>query len=226
MVTKYEIKSFIKKHQDGLSIKYNEEDDQIYLLDGKHLCSLDEYVTLFRKNTGQLFESIYYSKISLLDVLKCMECGTVIFSYYDERYDHNLKCPVCTKYNTYFEYWTKDDIENDSEKQKAIKGMEYEMKCEEECYDRMMKRGGLYDWQIYKKKIYGKKHCLIITLECDNITESYFKGLRIDVQYGKKDDNGFGYLINRFFKIPLSISQIKLYYYIWKHRKEEDNGNL
>lgn len=208
MVSKWDMKKYIKENADRLPYIYKEEDDAVYKKDGNYLASLDEFLDVYRKNSGESFESIYYEHIFLEDVIRCTECGTVIFTYDDERYDHKLKCPTCTDYNTHFEYWTKEDIESDEEKQNTIKHLQEAMEYQEERDKRMKKRNGKYDWQIAIKKFYGKKRFLEFALECNDITKSYFKGLRLQVNIGEKETaDDHCYTIKKFFTIPLSWSQ-------------------
>ena len=206
MVSKYDIKQWIKKRQKTgeFDYIYNDENESIYDENGNLLYTLDDFLKEYRKKYGQSFESIYYEHVSLQNVLRCTECGTVIFTTEDESYDDNLRCPTCTDYHTCFEYWTKEEIEADKSKQESIKAFEEMTAYQKEKSERIKKRNGKYDWEIANKKFYGKKIFLEFSLECDNIVESYFKGLRLLVYIGKKDDNGIGYTVRKCFKIPLS----------------------
>ena len=107
MVSKYDIKQWIKKRQKTgeFDYIYNDENESIYDENGNLLYTLDDFLKEYRKKYGQSFESIYYEHVSLQNVLKCTECGTVIFTTEDESYDDNFRCPTCTDYRTYFEYW-------------------------------------------------------------------------------------------------------------------------
>lgn len=207
MISKFDMKKYIKKNPDKFPYIYKEEEDAIYDKDGSYLASLDTFLEVYRKHSGESFECIYYEEVSLQNVLRCTECGTVIFSTEDEGYDPRLKCPTCTDYHTYFKYWTKEDIESDSEKQDAIKFFKKMMDDKEERYKRRKKRNGKCDWEIAVKKIYGKKRFLGLALECDDITESYFKGLRLKIDIGKKETDNIGYVVKKHFAIPLSWSQ-------------------
>lgn len=138
--------------------------------------------------------------------MRCTECGTVIFTTEDEDYDPRLKCPTCTDYKTHFEYWTKEDIDSDEEKQKEIKLFETMTKERIEREKRREKRNGKFDWEIAIKKFYGEKICLEFVLECDDITKSFFKGLRLKINIGKKTKEDTGYIMKKFFTIPLSWS--------------------
>ena len=118
MITKYDIVKYLNANADKLNIRIN--DDQIYNQSGDHLCSVDDYVKKFKLNHGCSFESIYYNHAFLQNILKCNKCGTIIFTNEDEDYEPSLTCPVCTNYHTKFMYWTKDEIENDKNKQNTI----------------------------------------------------------------------------------------------------------
>jgi len=217
MVSKWDMKKYMKENAEKLDWVYNDEDDAIYNKDGICLCSLDEFLETYRKKSGESFESIYYEHVSLKDVLRCTECGTVIFTTEDEWYDPYLKCPTCTDYKPHFKYWTKEDIDSDEEKQKTILFFKEEMVRQRERNERMKKRNGKYDWQIAIKNFYGKKRFLGLELECDDITKSYFKGLRLEIRIGKKGDiNDISYSVSKYFRIPLSWSQFYIQF-IYPH---------
>lgn len=217
MISKWDMKKYIKNNADKFPYIYKEEEDAIYDKDGNYLSSLDTFLKVYRKHSGESFESVYYENVSLLNVLRCTECGTVIFAMDDESYDPCLKCPTCTDYHTYFKYWTKEDIENDEEKRNEIKFLEEQTIRMEERDERRKKRNGKYDWEIAIKKFRGKKRCLELALECDDITKSYFKGLRLNVHIGKKENaDDIGYIVKKFFTIPLSWSQFYIQY-IYPH---------
>jgi hypothetical protein len=209
------MKKYIKDNPDKFPYIYNEDEDAIYSKDGKYMSSLDTFVKIYRKHTGQSFECIYSCHVDLSAVLKCTECGTVIFTYEDESYDDNLKCPTCTDYKTYFKFWTKEEIDSDQEKQNTINWYKEMTEYEIEREKRIKRRNGKQDWEIAKKEFRGKKIYLQFILECDDITESYFKGLRLDIRCGKKDSDG-GYTVNKFFTIPLSWSRFYLQF-IYRH---------
>ncbi len=162
----------------------------------------------------------FYENVTLSEVLRCKECGAVIFTGDDERYDPNLCCPVCSGYN-HSNYWTAEDIKNDPIKQKQIEAYEKWAKEEIEAAKRRKARGGLYDWQIFKKDYYGKKKSLHFEL-----TKMY--GYMLEVRIGTKD--GTGYIIKTNFKIPLSpraifilwIYPVKRTINNWRKQKREN----
>lgn len=218
MLSKYDIKNFIKRHPDKFPYMYNEEGECLYDKEtGDYVCTLDTFIQVYRKENGESFESVYYEHVMLINVLRCTECGTVIFTYEDERYDPHLQCPTCTDYEPSFKYWTKEDIESDADKQSTIREFEEMTKRQIESNKRIERRKGLYDWQIARKKFCGKKLFLSLTLECNDITKSYLKGLRLEVRVGRKDnDDGMLYTIKHFFTIPLSWSQFYIQF-IYRH---------
>ena len=225
MITKWDMERYIEKYPDKFPYIYKKEENALYKKeDGSYSCSLDEFLEVYRKNSGESFESIYYEHCFLQNVLRCTECGTVIFTTEDEDYDPRLKCPICTDYHTYFEYWTKEDIESDEEKQKEIKFLEEMTEYKKERDERIKRRNGKHDWEIAIKKFYGKKIFLMLTLECDDITKSYFKGLRLKVDFGKKEyKDDVSYTVNKFFTIPLSWSQLR-FQIMYKFKYKKDLG--
>ena len=221
MISKWDMKEYIKKRADELPYIYKEEEDAFYDKDGNYLSSLDTFLEVYRKHSGESFESVYYEHAFLQNVLRCTECGTVIFTTEDEWYDPRLKCPTCTDYHTHFKYWTKEDIESDEEKQNTIKYFKEMMDYKVEQEKRIKKRNGKCDWQIAVKKFRGKKRFLELALECDDITKSYFKGLRLNVHIGEKESvDDIGYVVKKFFKIPLSWSQFYIQF-IYKHKESK-----
>lgn len=218
MVSKWDMKNYIKKNPDKFPYTYKEEEDALYDKEtNEYLASLDTFLDLYRKKSGESFESIYYDHIGLYDVLRCTECGTVIFTYEDESHDPNLKCPTCVGYNTHFDYWTKEDIEADKEKQSVIKHLYEETERQIEANERQKRRNGKYDWQIGSKKICFKRYAIEFDLECNDITQSYLKGLRLDVNIWRKEKvEDLCRTLYKHFTIPLSWSQFYIQF-IYRH---------
>lgn len=209
MISKKELIDYINRKESKFNLEYHKDDDSVYTKDtGKKLESMDEFLNDYRKLTGQSFESIFYDRISLSNVLKCTECDTVIFSYDDGSYDPNLRCPVCTDYDIHFKYWTKEDINSSISKQKIIESYHEATKRHIEQDARCKRRKGKYDWEIFKIKFSVISSRLYTILECNDITESYFKGLRLHIQIWKKSDNDM-YTLKTDLEIPLSISALK-----------------
>lgn len=218
MISKWDMKNYIKNNTDKFPYVYKEDDEGLYDKEtGEYLSSLDHFLELYRKKSGESLESIYYDHIGLQDFIRCTECGTVIFASEDESYDPNLKCPTCTGYETYFEYWTKEDIDSDLQKQLEICHLEEMTKMQIEQNERMKRRNGKYDWQIGSKKLKFKRYSISFELECDDITKSYFKGLRLNINIWKKEklDDISSYWL-KGFTIPLSLHQFYIQF-IYRH---------
>ncbi|MCR2051059.1 hypothetical protein NSB25_27975 [Acetatifactor muris] len=218
MISKWDMKNYIKKNPDKFPYVYREEEDGLYDKEtGEYLSSLDHFLELYRKNSGESFESVYYDDVGLQDFVRCTECGTVIFASEDDSYDPNLKCPTCTGYKTYFEYWTKEEINSDLQKQLEISRLEEMTKMQVEQNKRMKRRNGKYDWQIGSKKFRFKRYSISFELECDDATVSYLKGLRLNVNIWEKeklDDICSYWLIG--FTLPLSWHQFYIQF-IYRH---------
>lgn len=218
MISIYDMRNYIEKQNENLRFYLDSNSDYLYSKDlGEKVCTLKEFTESYRKLSGESFESIFYEHVGLFNVLKCTECGTVIFTYEDESYDPSLKCPVCTDYKTHFEYWTIEDIQNDVCKQGKLKWFDEATKQQIEKDDRIKRRKGKYDWQIIEKRFYGKMYCLSFELECNDITKSYFKGLRLKLSCGKKDNaDSLGYKMKLPLRIPLCWSKFYIQF-IYKH---------
>lgn len=218
MISKWDMKNYIKRNSDKFPYIYKEEEDALYDEEtGKYVSSLDIFLDLYRKKSGESFESVYYDHVSLIDFVRCTECGTVIFAYDDESYDPYLKCPTCTGYKTSFEYWTKDEIDSDSKKQLEINQLEEMTKKQIEQNEKMKRRNGKYDWQIGSKRIRFELYSIEFCLECNDITESYLKGLRLDVNIWKKENKKeLCSTLYKHFTIPLSWSQFYIQF-IYRH---------
>lgn len=223
MVSKYDMKKHIEENPDTFPFIYKEEDDSIYSKeDGEYVCSLEAFVDEYRKLSGESFECIYDEHVSLYRVLRCTECGTVIFTYDDFRYDPNLKCPTCTNYETDFKFWTQEDIDSDEGKQEVLNTYKEIIEFEKQRNERIKRRKGKQDWQIAIKKIMTKKWILELILECDNITDSYFKGLRLKVNFWSYENpDDILMHLKKFFTIPLSWSA---FYYQFIYKIEDPVG--
>jgi len=210
MVTKYNVINFFEKRKGDPTVPHTideKHENIIYKDTGKVLATIDEYMAAMKKVLHCDFELIYDEHPSCFSVIRCKECGTVIFERYDEDYDPNLCCPTCGGYKTYFDFWTKEEIDSDEEKQKAIKNYEEMQRELDESYARRQKRGGLYDWEIWKKRIEFKKTLWNISLECDNLfySKPKLKGLKLIIKMSKRDpeyDDMFVW--KKSTRIPLS----------------------
>lgn len=209
MISRYDIKHWVENSENSW-LNYNEQEDKLYSKEsGGFVCSMDTFVSYMRKKYHCSFESIYNEHATLTDIFRCTECGTVIFGGDDERYDPNLKCPTCSDYKPFVEYWTKEDIEQDEKKQNTIKFYEEAMQRQIEFWKRQERRNGKYDWQIGKKQFNFKNKIVLFELECDDITKSYLKGLRLRITFSKdieRRDGWFSWTHGKHIDIPLSWS--------------------
>jgi len=243
MVTKYQVINFFEKNKENPYIKFmldEKHENVIHKDTGKHFATIDEYIGAMKKVLHCDFELIYEEHPSLMSIIRCKECGTVIFTRDDESYDPNLNCPTCSDYKTYFEYWTKEEIDNDEKKQNTIKLYQEIQHHMEESYKRTKKRG-LQDWEIWKKKIKFKKTMWIISLECNNLFHTKIKGLKLCInKYEKDPDSINSYIYKKHIRIPLSfyafyIQFILPYkknthpsvrkYHFWQKKKSDDNSD-
>lgn len=122
MISQYDVIKYLKNHESETGLIYKEDTKEIYDTSlGKIVFSLDDLYSVLKKKMHCDFESIFYDHVSLQNIIKCKECGTVIFSSEDEyEYDPLLRCPNCGGYHTNLKYWTAEDIEKDKDKQEAI----------------------------------------------------------------------------------------------------------
>ena len=122
MISPYDVIKYLENHESETGLIYKEDTKEIYDTSlGKIVFSLDDLYLVLKKKMHCDFESIYYDRLSLKNIIRCKECGTVIFSSDDEyEYDPLLRCPNCGGYHTDLKYWTAEDIEKDKDKQEVI----------------------------------------------------------------------------------------------------------
>lgn len=223
MVSMADVRRYIETHPES---KVTVDGDVVTLHtdNGDVTTTLEEFTQEYRRLDHCDFESIFSERASLLEILRCRQCGTVIFTYNDERYDDNLRCPTCGGYKTGFQYYTKEEIESDSKKKEEIDFYVDWEKEQIEQAKRWKRRGGKYDWQLGKKKIKFKNHGLLFELECNNICKSYIKGLRLIIHILRKDESG-GWIYGKRIHISLSISDIIKRIQLRKYRKEKERLN-
>lgn len=226
MVSVYDIKKYLNDHPE-LGIVVDGDNVIIHTKNGEVTRPLEEFVVEYRKLDHCDFEHIFSDRASLLEIIRCRQCGTVIFTYNDERYDERLKCPTCGKYETSFKFYTKEEIESDPEKQKEIDFYIDWHKEQVEQSKRWLRRGKKYDWQLGKKTIKFKNRGIRIELECDNVCESYVKGLRLNIHILNRDKNSCGWIWGKQIRIPLSISNLKseIRYKKYKKQQEKESNN-
>lgn len=218
MISRYDvIRAFKMADKKGEKLAMRLSEDEKSLLDsetGEYVCSMETYIDYMKKKLHCDFECIYHEHVSLTTIYRCKECGAVIFTGDDERYDPNLKCPVCADYHHWGEYWTKEEIEADEKKQKQIQLYIDIMEEEAEAYKRRQARGGLYDWQIWQKKVYGEKRywgfeltdfgrSLGVSKINPNYKRPWYKSnLTLEIGTGLKD--GMSYSVTKHYHIPLA----------------------
>lgn len=208
MVSNYDVIQYLEKNaeNDKIRIYYDRESKFCREKDtNDEFCTVDEFTMFLRKKLHCDFECILHEHASLTTIYRCKECGAIIFTGDDERYDPNLCCPNCSDY-PHDDFWTKEEIEADEEKQKELNGLLEYARIMRESDERREKRGGLYDWQLAKKNFYTKKHSYHFELNIDSIIRSKVKGLELKVDIGDKDEDGMGYIVKKFFTIPLSAT--------------------
>jgi hypothetical protein len=207
MITKTE---FINCLTEDNSFQYNKERN--ILIDSKYNCvDADELFNLYKKKIGQSFECIYDEHCSCFCILKCTECGTYIFEHYDEAYEPNLKCPVCTDYKTGFKYYTTLDILIDERKKKQIDMYLEFARIQREADERYIKRGNLYDFEKTHKKTLFKSKNKMIDIQFTGFDKW---DLQAEINVWKKQDNDM-YACKHHIKIPISPKTI---WFIIKHK--------
>lgn len=215
MISQYNVKQYAKGNPD-LWFSIDENDNVVDKSSKEIVGTLADLTTALRKKLHCNFEEIYSCHGTLQTVFRCKDCGTIIFAYDDERYDPNLCCPDCGKYDTGFEYWSADEIEKDDQKKKNIQFLEQMQQEQIEANKRYYKRGRKYDWQIWHGCIKMVNRAVSFDLECKDLFKTKLKGLKLIVRFSEKD--GTGYIYKRHFTIPLSWYALKIQILI--HKKE------
>ena len=203
MISKGEYKKIILEKLED--IDYDERTDTI-TYKGFSIPFEKVYQNFIKKN-GMSFECIYDAHWECMSVIKCTECGTVVKYYYDEYYEPNFRCPVCTDYETGYEYYTKEQIENSDDIKAIIKMYKELEQMDKERYERKEKRNGLEDYQLCKTKHIKRKDSVYdLKLLIDSIlNKNKLKGLRLEITKWKTDDDiSMSLVYNK--TIPLSKS--------------------
>lgn len=210
MYSKTEILDAITKANNW---EYDNENDEIILEDGSRV-SANVTVNYFREKIGQSFECIYSEHVSLYSVIQCTKCGTVIFNQDDEAYEHGLRCPTCTDYKTGFEYWTKENIDEDLEKKKAIEFYKKMAEEQRKSFERYKKRGNLHDFQKTHPKTFFKNKKWRADIQLTGFKKW---DLVAEINIWKKSENGISSTCKHHIKIPLSPCSV--WFYIKHHIK-------
>ena len=215
MISKLDLMLYAKRNEEKCWFRI-ENDNVIKKENGEIVSKLDTMVQYLRDKLHCNFVAVYEEHATLSVILRCMDCGTVIFSRDDESYDPNLCCPTCGGYKTHFDYWTAEDIKSDPQKQETIKFYERLQKDAIEAEKRRKRRKGKYDWEIGKCTIRGKKHDICFELECNNLFLTKLKGLHLNIVCLDKDG-----IRKKKYTIPLSWS-----YFRRKLRKKARKTNV
>lgn len=219
MISQYDvIQAFRKAKEENTPLQYKLSDDEKTVIDSKtneELCSIKTYVQYMREKLHCDFETVYYEHVSLDNVIRCRQCGTVIFAGDDERYDPSCRCPTCCDDPSVCRnrFWTADEIEADPEKKEHVQALEDAQKAIDEAEARRKARGGLYDWQRWVKIFQTKRH---------HITVSYLnfgwgmpgkkhnKYIEI-IDYELDNDGCFSYGVNKGHKMQIPLNLYSIY---------------
>lgn len=211
MITRNDVLKYLNKEdcwffQSDDGCFYSKKHPELKLAD-----NLDGFVKNLNIHNHSHFKCIYSCHASLDVVLECQECGTVIFTGDDEeRYNHNLRCPVCSQTEQNVEFWTKEDIKNDYRKQNTLKFFEEEIKMREEDCKRY-KKTGLNSWELWKKEKRDLKGNLLKRITIERMGRKGLKGLHIKISYYEPAENEFGSVWKKEKKIPLSFYAAKIF---------------
>lgn len=201
---------------------------------GEPVCTVDEYVQFLREKLHCDFETIYSEHATLTEVYQCRQCGTVIFGGDDEsRYNHNEKCPTCCNDESvcYNKYWTKAQIESDPEKQRTIESL-HKMQAEKAAeFARIKARGGLYDWQKWRKRFKFKNHVLLITSVCKEYGQQV-RSKYLEVKLSRNSDcclvfhtdipmNWHYFYLKHIYRYTRRCSPALRKYFPWQHKPQE-----
>lgn len=233
MISKYDVLKWIEKDGPKEGIRYDKETDRIIdenRPDDDFAITLEGFTNHLRKQLHCDFECVYADPLDN-EVLMCKECDTVIFTGCDERWDPNLVCPVCGKYHmSKKNYWTKEEIMSDPEKQKELKFYKEYMKQQERYSEWSENRRKKYEAkgklcpfsdELWVHKWYSKdkKTGLSIALKVDSLFYSKLKGLRIEWSKLESDNEGLSYAYKSYHTIPLSPWSIYIFW-ILPHTKK------
>ncbi len=177
-------------------------------------------------NKGNNFNCICDVHWEDMSILECKDCGTIIKYYYDEFYEPDFKCPVCTDYKTGYEFYTKEQIESSDELKAIIQMYKEFYKRLKDQDERIEKRNGLLDSQLCMPKyIKTKNNVYKFNLLIDSIlNKNRLKGLRLEISRWEKGEFA---LTNKWIKeIPLSFKSLQYYRYRKKMKNNPELFNL
>lgn len=156
------------------------------------------------------FECVYYEHGTLQLILRCSDCGSVLFCDESENYILNLDCPVCNpNYIPEFKYVTSEDISKDERLRNMINFYEKMEKERIEAEERQKRRNGLSDYEIFKTtKNLTKKYKIEITLKKYSGYKEKLKGVYFHIIIFK-NKNGM-YFSTKIFNVPITPYAIYL----------------
>lgn len=186
--------------------------------------TVDEFVLKLNQYNHSNFKCIYSDPCSLDVVLECQDCGAIIFTGDDERYNPNLKCPICSKTDQGVEYWTKEDIKQDIKKQNTLKFFRKDMEMRERDYQRY-KKTGLNSWELWKKEKRDKEGRLLKKTTLERMGMKGIRGLNLKVSFYVPDEE-LGSVHKKTKTYPLSIYAWKVFRKIRKKKKEKNMKKL
>lgn len=214
MISIYDTRKYLETHPE-CNVFVGKDKNIVDKKSGRIITTLEDMTQRLRVANHCDFEVVFSCHGTLEVIYRCRQCGTVVFSGDDERYDPNLRCPTCDiSYADKCSYWSAKDINSDKEKQKMISAYEQATKDQIEANKRYYERGQKYDWQLGSCRIkLPKKKAILFELECNNFYREKLKGLRLEVSW----------IVDRVHKkhcwIPLSLYAWKLKILSWKNNK-------
>lgn len=211
------VNELLKRSSDW---QYDKENDTLYYKDIQ--VNLDELYEKFLLKCGMSFNCICDIHWECMSILECKKCGTVIRYYYDEFYEPNFRCPVCTDYKTGYEYYTKDEVNKNEDLQAIIEMYRDLDRIQKEQHERSKKRNGLSDNELCKSRIINtKNHAYKFQLLINSITnKNKFSGLRLHITKYDRDDDGL--VSSHYTEIPLSINAIRMQHRIHEVRRHPE----
>lgn len=234
MIFNFQVINYLKSDKaKAKNLSYNEEDEGIYEND-TFIANLDDFTEQLRKESHCSFETIY-SDVLLNTVLRCTECGTIIFTGDDELFDPDLCCPTCSDYYCHSEYFTKEEIENNPEKKELVKFYINTQKEENERQEwaekirakhRKKKKDYLTENDVCGTKICFGLYMINLKLYANARYWNKLSKLFLKIEIFKKDkkEDSF-YFSTKFISIPITPKAIhglyKLHLYN-KNKKEKE----
>lgn len=226
MISRFDLEQYCRHSANA---PFYIEGDEVFDVETRQrLTTVEDFLERCRRKEHCDFETVYYCHGTLEHVLRCRECGTVVFASDDcSYYEDALCCPHCSDYKTGFEWWSGSDIERDANKREVIQQLERMQQEQDEAAERFMRRN-LHDWQIKKYYKEFKKHAVSVEFNAENYIKSGLKGLYVEITIWERGgDLGVGVLKwKRSIEIPLSWSRFKYHIkWLWYKRKEKQDAS-